>query len=74
MPVIMNSKIRRTVRLYEDGKASQVSQQSMTNKDGVTVTYNLVIVKRDRKKKKKKGEGEEEEEQYIAFATNRPYA
>ncbi len=29
----------------------------MTNKDGVTVTYNLVIVKRDKKKKKKKGEG-----------------
>ncbi len=72
MPVIMNSKIKRIVKMYKDGKASQVSQQSMTNKDGVTVTYNLVIVKRDRKKKKK-GEGEEEgEEQYIAFATNIP--
>ncbi len=45
----------------------------MTNKDGATVTYNLVIVKRDRKKKKKKEEEEEEEkEQYIAFATNIP--
>ncbi len=65
MPVIMNSKIKRIVKMYENGKASQVSQQSMTNKDGVTVTYNLVIVKRDRKEK-------EEEEQYIAFATNIP--
>ena len=54
---------------FAAGRRGRITESCITNADGVSVTYTMIITERTRRKKNSK---DEPKNRYIGFATNEP--
>ncbi len=76
MPAVKNRRIVAAIEEHDRGERGAVSKYTMTNKDGKSATFRLVIVEKDEVEKDgtaaaKKDKAEETiADRYLVFATN----
>ena len=71
MSAVKNSKIKDLIIEYHEGRRTQVSEYTMVNKEGRSVAFTLLMVKKSKKGGRKKDGDDDVTSQYVVFATNR---
>ena len=71
MPAVKNSKINGLIIEHHEGRLPQVLEYTMTNEEGRSVTFTLLIVKKKKSGDEKKDGVGDMTLKYVVFATNR---
>ena len=67
MPAVKNARVKKIIEKYDKKEIDAASSFTMSSKEFGSVSFNLLIVKKDKFK-----ESDPVEDRYVAFATNIP--